>query len=55
MGFPHEEAQCIVEKRPLMVVKPLPEDMIHGFPMGKVGGQITPRSATLDEAQDGID
>src|ERR1039457_1930416 len=37
-----------------MVVNPLPEDMVHGFPMGKVGGQIAPGTAALDQIQDGI-
>jgi hypothetical protein len=50
-----ELAVSIVEHGPLMVVNPLPEDMIHGFPMGKVGGQVTPRAATFDQIEDGID
>jgi hypothetical protein len=52
--FPHERAQRVVERRPLMVSDPLPEDMINRFPMGKVAGQITPRAATLNQIQDGI-
>ena len=55
VSFPHEDAQGVVERGPQMVVHPLPEDMIHGFPMGKVAGQITPRATTLDQIQDGID
>src|SRR5208283_2995904 len=55
VGFPHEQAQGIVEHSPLMVVNPLPEDMIHGFPRREVGGQIAPRTAALDQIQDGID
>ena len=55
VSFPDECAQRIVEHRPLMVGDPLPEDMIDRFPMGKVGRQITPRTATLDQIQDGID
>ena len=54
VSFPHEDAQGVVERGPLMVVHPLPEDMIHGFPMGKVDGQITPRATTLDQIEDGI-
>ena len=54
VGFPHEETQCIVEHGPLMVVNPLPEDVIHGFPMGKVGRADTARTAALDQIQDGI-
>ena len=54
VGFPNEHAQHIVKHGPLMVVNPLPEDMIHGFPMGKVGGQVTPRAATFDQIEDGI-
>jgi hypothetical protein len=55
VSFPDECAQRIVERRPLMVGDPLPEDMINRFPMGKVGGQITPRATTLGQIQDGID
>jgi hypothetical protein len=38
----------------LAIADPLPEDMVNGFPLGKFGGQITSRAATLDEIQDGI-
>src|SRR5512135_3437073 len=54
VGFPHEETQCIVERGPLMVVNPLPEDVIHGLPTGKICGQIAPGTAALDQIQDGI-
>ena len=54
VGFPNERAQRVVEGRPLVVADPLPEDMINRFPSGKVDGQITPRAATLDDIQDGI-
>ena len=50
----HENAQGVVEHSPLMVAHPLPEDVIHGFPMGKVGGQIAPRATTLDQIEDGL-
>ncbi len=40
--------------RPLMVEDPLPEDMIHCFPAGKVGGQMAPGAATFNQIQDGI-
>jgi hypothetical protein len=53
--FPDEGSQHIVERRPLMIGDPLPEDMVNRFPMGKVSGQITPRAATLDQIQNGID
>lgn len=52
---PNEGAQCVVERGPLVVAYPLPEDMVNRFPSGKVPGQITPRTATLDEIQDGIE
>jgi hypothetical protein len=54
VGFSDENTQDIVEHGPLMVVNPLPEDMIYGLPMGKVGGQIAPRTAALDQIQDGV-
>src|ERR1017187_3062626 len=49
-----ERAQRVVEGRPQVVMSPLPEAMIDGLPRRKVGGQITPRAATLDDIQDGI-
>ena len=55
VSFSDERAQRIVERRPLMVNDPLPEDMINRFPMGEVCGQITPRATTLNQIQDGID
>ena len=54
VSFPNERAQCVVERGPLAVADPLPEDMVNRFPMGEISGQITPRTATLDEIQDGI-
>ena len=51
----HEDAQGVMDNRPLMIGHPLPEDVINGFPVGKVGGQIAPRTAALDEIKDGID
>lgn len=54
MGSPHERAQGVVEGGPLVVERPLPEDVIDGFPRGKVGGQIAPRAATFDDIEDGI-
>ena len=38
----------------LLAKRPLPEDMIDRLSRGKVGGQITPRKATLDDVKDGI-
>ncbi len=54
VGSTHERAQRVVEGRPLVVERPFPEDMIDGFPRRKIGGQITPRAATLDDIEDGI-
>jgi len=54
VSFPNERAQGVIERSPLVVAGPLPEDMVNRFPSGKVEGQITPRAATLDEIQDGI-
>jgi len=52
LGFPDEDAQSVIEHGPLMIVNPLPKDMIDGLPTGKVGGQITPGAATLDQIED---
>src|ERR1035438_3068020 len=54
VGSPHERAQRVVQGGPLVVERPLPEDMINGFPRGKGGGQIAPRAATFDAIEDGI-
>jgi len=54
VSLPHERAQRVVERGPLVVANPLPEDMLNRLPSGKVGRQITPRAATLDDIQDGI-
>ena len=54
VGPPNECAQGVIEGCPLMVADPLSEDMINRFPSRKVDGQITPRAATLDDIQDGI-
>jgi hypothetical protein len=54
MGFPDEDAQGVVEHGPLLVLNPLPKDMINSFPVREVGGQITPRAATFGEIEDGI-
>src|SRR5208337_942704 len=54
LGSSDECAQRVVEHGPLVVKRPLPEDMIDGLPWRKAGGQITPRAATLDDIQDGI-
>ena len=39
---------------PLVVGDPLAEDVANGFPAGKVGGQIAPRTAAFDQIQDGV-
>jgi hypothetical protein len=54
VSVPHECAQRVVERGPLVVADPLSEDMVNCFPSGKFAGQITPRAATFDEIQDGI-
>src|ERR1039458_7733282 len=54
VSLPDENAQRVVEGRPQMVQGPLPEDMENGFPRGKVGGQIAPRDAALNDIEDGI-
>ena len=53
VSFPNERAQRSVERGPLVVADPLPEDRANRFPSGKAGGQITPWAATLDGIQDG--
>ena len=52
--FPHHRAQRVVERRPLVIERPLPENMVNRFPMGKFHGEVTPRAATFDDIQDGI-
>ena len=54
VSFPDQRAQGIVERGPLVVLYPLPKNVVNRFPMRKISGQITPRTATLDEIQDGI-
>ena len=50
----HQRAQRVVERRPLVIERPLPENMVNRFPMGKFRGQVTPRAATFDDIQDGV-
>jgi hypothetical protein len=52
--FADECAEGVVERRPLMVEGPLPEDMVDGFPRRKVSGQIMPWVATFDLIEYGI-
>jgi len=54
VGAAYQRAQSVVEGRPLMVERPFAEDMIDGFPRGKVGGQIAPRTTAFDDIEDGI-
>ena len=54
MGFADECAEHVVEHCPLMVERPLTEDMVDCLPSRKIRGEITPRAATLDDIQDGI-
>jgi hypothetical protein len=51
---PNEGAERVVERSPLVIERPFPEDMIDRFPRRKVGGQVTPRDATFDHIEDGI-
>ena len=52
--FSDEGAQRVLEDRPLVIERPLPENMVNSFPRRKVGGQISSRAATLDDIKDGI-
>ena len=54
LRFPDEGAQRVVERGPQMIERPAPENMINGLPRGKIRGQITPRNATFDDIEDGI-
>ena len=54
VSLPDKGAQRIIESRPLMVERSLSEDMANRFPVRKVRRQITPRAATFDQIQDGI-
>ena len=47
-------AQSVIQSRPLMVANPLPENMVNGFAGWKIGRQVPPGAATLDDIQDGI-
>src|SRR5450432_2279102 len=55
VGFPDQRAECVIERRPLMVEGPLPKNMIDRLPRWKVGGQIAPWAATLDDIEYGIE
>ena len=35
--------------------RPASKDMIHRFPRGKVGGQVTPGDAAFDHVEDGVE
>jgi hypothetical protein len=52
--LPHQSAQRVVERGPLVVQRPAPENMIHGLPRGKVGWQIPPGTAAFDQIRDGV-
>ena len=52
LGSPHKCAQRLVEGRPLVVNRPLPKDIIDGFPRRNIGGQIAPRAATFGEIEE---
>lgn len=54
LGSAHQHAERIMDDRPQMVERPLTENMKNCFPVGKIGGQIAPRAATLNEIQDCI-
>ena len=50
----HQDTQGIMDQRALVIGNPFTEDMINGFPMRKVRRQITPRTATFLEIENGI-
>jgi hypothetical protein len=43
-----------VERLPRVVERPLPKDMVNGFPRGKVGGQQAPLNPSFDHIEDGV-
>ena len=54
VGAAHQDAQGVMDNHPLIVGNPLTEDMINRFPMGKIGGQVTPGTRAVDQVQDGL-
>lgn len=54
MRSANQDAKRIVNDSPSIVGDPLAEDVVNGFPVGKVGGQIAPRTAAFDQIEDGI-
>jgi hypothetical protein len=47
VGFADEGAQRVIEGHPLVIDRPLTEDMVDRLPRGKVGGQIPSRKPHL--------
>src|ERR1035437_6732821 len=54
VSFPGQRAQRVIEGGPLVVERPLPENVVDRLPSREVGGEIASRAATLDDIQDGI-
>ena len=54
VSFPDQRAQRVIEGGPLVVERPLPENVVDRLPSREVGGEIASRAATLDDIQDGI-
>ena len=49
-----QHAQGVMNHGPLVMGDPLAEEVINRFPVGKIGGQITPGTAAFDQIQDGV-
>ena len=47
--------QSGIERLPCIGKRPLPEDMVNGFPRRKAHGQQTPLDAALEDIQDGVE
>ena len=55
LSLADEGAERVIQGRPLMIANPLPKNMEDGFAGRKIGRQVPPRAATLDDIQDGIE
>jgi len=55
MRSPNQNTQRIMNHSPLMVGHLLAEDVINGFPLWKISGQIAPRAAAFDQIEDGVE
>ena len=53
--FPYPTAQGIMNLLPDTVVSPVPENIVHRFPFGKIVRQISPLTTGAHQVKDGVD